>query len=188
MAAIAYLNGGERPTADLMNQIFAAFDAKMATMLTNKSFFLSQNAAMTQKFCGRAFFFTIGKGVYATRVPGWVDSGGSVTRPYNHADFTSAVAGINPALVTWDETNKIATVPAFLTSQYNGLTTYMNTTSHVPVGMACWIGRCKRIICCTRAYRIRCPCRITFWKPAPARAPPWPRWRRRRNTTLDWRN
>jgi hypothetical protein len=134
MAAIAYLHGGERPTADLMNQIFAAFDAKMATMLTNKSFFLSQNAAMTQKFCGRAFFFTIGKGVYATRVPGWVDSGGSVTRPYNHADFTSAVAGINPALVTWDETNKIATVPAFLTSQYNGLTTYMNTTSHVPVG------------------------------------------------------
>ena len=118
---VPYLTGGEEPTAARMNTLFAALDAKMTRLLGGKSFFLAQASAPPQRLCGKAFFFTSGTAVYASRVPGWIDNGGNVTRPYNHAQFTNAVAGINEALVTWDETNKVANVPAFSSDAYDGL-------------------------------------------------------------------
>lgn len=134
MATVNYLPGGELVTAELMNVLFEAFDGKMATMLSGKSFFLSQDAAMPRKFCGKSFFFTSGMTNYAQSAPNWVDSGGGVALAYNHSVFTTAIAAIDPATITWDEVNKVAQVPAFTLTQYQGLPNSIEPTFHLPVG------------------------------------------------------
>lgn len=115
---IPYLPGNERVTAALMDTLYAELDRKMTLMLSGKSFFLGQAAAMPQRFCGKCFFFTSGNAVYANKAPGWQASSGTLTIPYDHDIFTNAVNAIDPATVTWDETNKIAHVPSFPPSAY----------------------------------------------------------------------
>jgi hypothetical protein len=125
MASIPYLTGGESPTAALMNKVFTdasiSLDAKLSKLLHGKSFFLARTAQPLQRLCGKAFFFTSGTAVYASRVPGYINNGGGVARPYNHAQFTTAVAGINFASCTFDETKHIANVPPFAAGAYSGL-------------------------------------------------------------------
>ncbi len=97
MAAVNYLTGNERPTADLMNELFAALDDKLTRILGGRSFFLAQTAQMPPYLVGKAFFFTAGNAVYAPRVPGYIENGTTnIARPYNHAQFAS----VNPVANT----------------------------------------------------------------------------------------
>ncbi len=130
--AIPYLNGGERATVARMNALFTApdvsLDAKLAKLLSGKSFFLAQSTQMPANLVGKAFFFTSGVALYANRVPGFVDTGlaagvtaSGIARPYDHSQFTAAVAAIDQENnVTWDETHKIA-VCEFAYAELGGL-------------------------------------------------------------------
>ncbi|HEV2330560.1 MAG TPA: hypothetical protein VGY56_17405 [Verrucomicrobiae bacterium] len=91
---VSYLKGNESPTADLMNDLFAALDGKMTQILGGRSFFLAQINNMPGYLCGKAFFFTAGLPIYAPRVPGYIPvttNGVTVARPYNHQQFISAL-------------------------------------------------------------------------------------------------
>ncbi|MDE2102942.1 MAG: hypothetical protein KGL39_37205 [Patescibacteria group bacterium] len=95
MATINYLSGSERPTAELMNDLFDALDGKLTTLLGGRSFFLAQTATPPQYLVGKAFFFTAGPAVYAPRVPGYIEANTSsnpVATPYNHAQFVAMQA------------------------------------------------------------------------------------------------
>ena len=97
--SINYLTGDERPTADLMNELFGSFDAKLTTLLGGRNVFLAQDAALPTRLFGKAFFFTAGPAIYAPRVPGYIESHTTeqpVARPYNHAQFTSAAYTLEP--------------------------------------------------------------------------------------------
>ena len=101
---VDYLKGDESPTAELVDNLFAALDAKLTTLLGGRSFFLAQTAVMPSYLIGKAFFFTAGPAVYATRVPGYIETNTSlkpVARPYNHAQFMAAQAAavLQPATV-----------------------------------------------------------------------------------------
>ena len=92
---VDYLTGNEKPTAELMNDLFGALDAKLTMLLGGRSFFLAQTATLPQYLIGKAFFFTAGPAVYAPRVPGYIEANTSsnpVALPYNHAQFVAAQA------------------------------------------------------------------------------------------------
>ena len=92
---VDYLTGNEKPTAELMNDLFGALDAKLTLLLGGRSFFLAQTATLPQYLIGKAFFFTAGPAVYAPRVPGYIEANTSsnpVALPYNHAQFVAAQA------------------------------------------------------------------------------------------------
>jgi hypothetical protein len=147
MALIEYLTGGEAPTATLMNRLFhgeappdplpepppdppldlmAGLETKLSRLLGGKSFLLAQDAVFSRRLFGKAFFFTSGPTIYSQRAPGFVDLSGGVARPYNHTQFTNAVAGISPTGLGWDDANRIVTVPPFSAPLYAGLTPYAN--------------------------------------------------------------
>jgi len=114
---IAYLTGGEKPTAECMNRLFMTLDRKLGKMLFGKSPILAQTANFPAFLLGKTFFFTGGHAVaYSQSVPGAILMPGNtppVVRDYVHAQLTSAVAAITLSAVTWDEVNKIAKVPRF---------------------------------------------------------------------------
>ena len=119
---VDYLKGSEAPTAGLMNRLYAGLDAKMTRLLGGRSFFLAQTATPPAYLCGKAFFFTSGLPVYATRVPGYipVTAGGiTVARPYNHAQFTAAAA--TATVQSYDDANRVAVVTKIRPEAYEGL-------------------------------------------------------------------
>lgn len=114
---IAYLAGGESPTAACMNKLFMAMDRKLGKLLSGKSPVIAQSANFPAFLLGKTFFFTHGQPtVYCSQVPGCVGLNGGtpmVVRDYVHAQFTSAVAALDPTQIVWDETNRTANVPKF---------------------------------------------------------------------------
>lgn len=123
MAKIPYLAGGELPKAALMNKLFTdadGLDDKLNRLLGGRSFFLGQSSQPPARLVGRAFFFTSGTAVYAGRVPGVILSSG-VARPYNHSQFTTAVAAITLTGTLTDSVTRVATVNQIASSAYTGL-------------------------------------------------------------------
>lgn len=98
---IDYMTGNESPSAELMDDLFAALDGKLSAILGGRSPFLAQTATMPQYLIGKTFFFTAGTAIYASRIPGYINAGSGVARPYNHAQFTLAQAAtvLQPAYV-----------------------------------------------------------------------------------------
>ena len=115
---IAYLRGGEQPTAALMNALHMTLDRKLTKLLSGKSPIIAQAGAFPSFLLGKCFFFTSGGAVYALNVPGYqsnssipLDGGGSVgpgglpyppgyvppslpvARPYNPWQCTVASGG-----------------------------------------------------------------------------------------------
>ncbi len=129
--AVPYLNHGDSPDNERMDALFRdGLESKMIQILHGKSFYLA-SPELFRKREGQTFFFTSGPAVYAARCAGWVNIAFPDTRtsrPYDHGQFTDAVAGINLLSVTWDEVNKIADVPTFADVLFDGLTTGEDTS------------------------------------------------------------
>jgi len=147
---VAYLTGGERPTAACMNALHQALDRKLSQLLSGKSPVIAQSQNFPAILLGRTFFFTNGQGTaYSSQVPGSIFISGGLTtrsgtdpttglpyppgyqtwvapviRDYQHHQFTDAVSAITLSAVSWDEVNKLANVPRFPQSAYKDLTDY----------------------------------------------------------------
>lgn len=128
MAAVNYLNGGEAPTAALMNSLWSEFDRKFSLMLGGRTFALAWDhptLALPNKLLGRCFFFTSGRTRYAQRFPEAINTavdGTFVPRAYRHSTFTNALASMSPA--SYDEAKHIANFAAAADGAYDGLPVY----------------------------------------------------------------
>jgi len=119
---VDYLTGYEAPTADLMNRLYAALDAKLTRLLGGRSFFLAQTATMPAYLTGKTFFFTSGAAIYAPRVPGYIENNTTshpVARPYNPAQFAAARAAAT--VLGYDEVNQVVQIQKVPAAFYQGL-------------------------------------------------------------------
>ncbi|MEN6533322.1 MAG: hypothetical protein ABFD89_06640 [Bryobacteraceae bacterium] len=139
--ALDYIAAGSKPTAAQMNLLWAEFDRKLTKILYGKSFLLSRIGQFPASLMGKIFYFTpVGfEPIYALRSPGiGVNPGGVVLGPdgnplpptpasvmvYDHSVFTARLAAIQaditatPSHATWDDANRIVTVPLTPDSAY----------------------------------------------------------------------
>lgn len=127
--AISYIGGGEEITTERMQALWAAFDAKLATLLNGRSPMLILPSASYPKLYGQVFFFTSGPSVYANDQTGYSGStvtipdpvvGGTVDVPaattYDHAAYTALAAGLTP--LTFDTSTGIVEVAAVPAGSY----------------------------------------------------------------------
>ena len=72
---IPYLQGGEQPTAALMNALHMTLDRKLTKLLSGKSPIIAQAGTFPAFLLGKCFFFTSGgaepRPPYANKVPGY---------------------------------------------------------------------------------------------------------------------
>ncbi len=161
MAALNYLSGGESANVAVMNGLFGTLAEKMKSMLGGRSFLLAQTSQVPHYLMGKCFFFTSGTSNYASRAPDYLDSANywdythvnpatglngvfvsgtpTTARAYTDSQFTSAVAALtSPGSYTWDETNKIVTVPQISSSAYSGLPYWFGGSGSNSVGLFEW--------------------------------------------------
>jgi len=141
MAVVSSIDAGSKPTAAQMNALWSEFDCKLTRILYGKTFLLSRPGQFPANIMGKIFFFTPASfnPIYAQRAPGiGVTMGGVVlgpdgnplpptddsVPPYDHSFFAARVTAIqaditaNPSHATWDDINRIVTVPLTPDSAY----------------------------------------------------------------------
>ena len=118
-----------KPTAALMNAVWGEFDRKLTKILSGKSFLLARGQQFAPALMGKIFFFCADRTqtVYSPRAPGFITGTPGVDAmpiPYDHQVFVNALAAVeadiaaNPSHATWDDTNRIVTVPVIPNSAY----------------------------------------------------------------------
>ena len=140
-----------------MNALWSEFDAKLTRILYGKSFLLSRMGQFPAGIMGKIFYFTPSSAdaVYSGRAPGRTTGEGVIIGPdglpqgydlqpvpYDHAIFTAALATVaadiaaHPAHATWDDANRIVTVPVIPDTAYGGLPAEILDNSGVrPMGL-----------------------------------------------------
>ena len=124
-----------------MNAVWGEFDRKLTKILSGKSFLLARGQQFAPNLMGKIFYFCADRTqtVYSPRAPGFITgtwgvvynpdgtrsfSSDAMPIPYDHQVFVNALAAVeadiaaNPSHATWDDTNRIVTVPVIPNSAY----------------------------------------------------------------------
>lgn len=141
-----------------MNQLFGTLDAKLSRILYGKTPLLAQTATMPSTLLGNCYFFTTGSPVYASRAPGY-----SASAAYSHAPYSTLLANLSPAGITWDETNKVALLPGRTNrGNWSGATAYAVYDTVTSGGVT---------YCCIQAHTNQTPATATgYWLPCDSAA------------------